>query len=191
MRTKSSKPLIMPEQTDLSVAESLKPMAQLENLDNEELIEEPELMEAQEPKKLFVRKYLNLVLIAFVIASGSLAFYFFEQYQGIKANPQKEAQKEVKDLVAAVSQLMVLPISEDPTVATVADPAKLKDQPFFANAKKGDKVLIFANAKKAILYSPETNKIIEVAPLSIGNNPSMTNVKIVSPSPTPKPTKKP
>lgn len=158
----------MPEQTDLSVAESLKPMAQLENLDNMEPVEELELTEAQEPKSL-IRKYLNLVLIAFVITSGSLAFYFFEQYQSIKADPQKEAQKEVRDLVATVSKLMVLPTGEEPTVATVADPAKLKDQAFFANAKKGDKVLIFANSKKAILYSPETNKIIEVAPLNIGN----------------------
>lgn len=60
------------------------------------------------------------------------------------------------------------------------DPEKLRDQPFFANAQRGDKVLIYANAKKAILYNPPSNKIIEVAPVNIGNPmlaPASTTVK--------------
>jgi hypothetical protein len=61
---------------------------------------------------------------------------------------------------------MVLPADETPTIATVSDPEKLKDQPFFANAKKGDKVLIFSNSAKAILYSPTEDKIVEVAPIN-------------------------
>jgi hypothetical protein len=66
---------------------------------------------------------------------------------------------------------MLLPTEELPIVATVADPEKLKGQAFFVNATKGDKVLIYNTAKKAILYSPTENKIVDVAPLSIGQNP--------------------
>ncbi len=84
-------------------------------------------------------------------------------------DPQGVAKQETRDLVAAVSKLIVLPDGEDPTVATVSEPNKLKSQAFFAKAQKGDKVLIYTNAKKAILYNPETNKIIEVAPINIGN----------------------
>ena len=116
-----------------------------------------------------VKKWVNLVLVVVVIGAGSLAYYFYNNYQDLKANPQKVAQQETKDLVAAVSKLMILPEGEDPTIATVADPEKLKDQAFFAKAQKGDKVLIYANAKKAVLYNPESNKIVEVAPLNIGN----------------------
>lgn len=75
---------------------------------------------------------------------------------------------EVQQLVDAVGKLMILPQDEQPTVATVTDLEKLKGQPFFAQAQVGDKVLIYTAAAKAILYRPSENKIIELAPLSVG-----------------------
>lgn len=96
------------------------------------------------------------------------AVYFFLQFKELQKNPQKLAQQEVQELVSKVSKLIVLPEGETPTVATVTDPEKLKDQPFFAKAKNGDKVLIYTKAKKAILYDPVANKIVEVAPVNIG-----------------------
>jgi hypothetical protein len=91
------------------------------------------------------------------------------------SDPQEAATQEAQAVVAAVSKLMVLPTDETPIIATVADPTQLANQPFFQNAQKGDKVLIFNQAKKAILYSPEKNLVVDVAPLSIG-----------SPTPSPK-----
>lgn len=81
----------------------------------------------------------------------------------------KTAPDEIKALIDKVGALMVLPTGEEPVVATVTDPEKLKQQVFFTQAKKGDKVLIYSKAQKAILYDPVANKIIEVAPLSFGN----------------------
>ncbi len=103
----------------------------------------------------------NLALVA-VLVSG-LAYYFYVQAHG---NPQQVQEQETRKLIAAVSKLMVLPTDEQPVIATVADPDKLKDQQFFANAKRGDKVLIYNNARKAILYSPTLKRVVEVAPLS-------------------------
>jgi hypothetical protein len=118
-------------------------------------------------------EYIKQRLFTFVVPLVAviaivLAGYFYSQVQTLKKNPQAIAQKEVAELVAKVSKLVVLPTGETPTVATVSDPEALKDQPFFANAKKGDKVLIYAQAKKAILYSVELDKILDVAPLNIG-----------------------
>jgi hypothetical protein len=93
-----------------------------------------------------------------------LVIYF---YNKASKDPQKQAQKELAEVMASVSRHMVLPQNETPTVATVSDPEKLKDQPFFANAKKGDNVLIFSASKKAILYSPSLDRVIEVAPINI------------------------
>ena len=39
---------------------------------------------------------------------------------------------------------------------------------FFSKAKVGDKVIIYTNARKAILYDPVAGKIVEVAPVNIG-----------------------
>ena len=108
------------------------------------------------------------VLAVLTIVALGAAVYFYTQLNQLRADPQKVAQEEAKSLVTKVGKLIVLPEGEEPTVATVTDPDLLRDQPFFANAKTGDKVLIYTNARKAILYNPEENKIIEVAPVSIG-----------------------
>lgn len=107
----------------------------------------------------------SVLAILLVIAVGT-GLYF---YQKATADPQKEAVKELQSTVATIGKLMVLPTDETPTMATVSDPEKLKDQPFFIHAQKGDKVLIYTASQKAILYSPSLNKIVEVAPINTGS----------------------
>ncbi len=87
-----------------------------------------------------------------------------------KGTPEEDQLKELQRTVKSVSRLMVLPETEQPTLATVSDVTKLKDQAFFANAKTGDKVLIYPNSRKAILYSPSLDKIIEVSSLNLSPN---------------------
>jgi hypothetical protein len=100
------------------------------------------------------------VLIVTVLASLSTAYYFYT-----KASPA-QADESAEEVIAAVGKLMVLPEGEMPTVATVSNPEKVKEQPFFANAKEGHKVLIYVQARKAILYDPLKNRIVEVASLT-------------------------
>lgn len=120
----------------------------------------------------YIKQYIFVVLVGVVVLSSGTAVYFYNRYSALQQNPNKATQNEVNKLVAQVGKLIVLPEGETPTLATVADPEKLKDQPFFAKAKTGDKVLIYTNAKKAILYNPGSNKIVEVAPINIGSNQS-------------------
>lgn len=121
--------------------------------------------ETQSPK---MGKFLTGVAVVLLLGTTGAAGYFYQQLDEIKKNPNKAAQDETAATIAAVGKLMVLP-SEQPTLATVTDPEKLKEQPFFASAKIGDKLLIYTTAKKAILYNPTENKIVEVAPVSLGN----------------------
>lgn len=116
---------------------------------------------------LKTHKIFSIVSVVAILAIG-LAAYFYYQLYIIKKDPRAATQNEVTELVKKISQLIVLPSDEIPTIATVADPEALKDQAFFSKAEKGDKVLIYAQAKKAILYSVTTNKILDVAPLNIG-----------------------
>jgi hypothetical protein len=127
-------------------------------------------MENSVAKKKFLQVVVPIIAIVAIVAAG----YFYKQVLDLKKDPNAVAQKEVALLVEKVSKLVFLPEGETPTIATVSDPEALKDQAFFANSVKGDKVLIYAQAKKAILYSVETNKIIDVAPLNIGNAKAIT-----------------
>lgn len=119
--------------------------------------------------KLVSGAAIALCLVALVAAG-----YFYYENLKLKKEASGPAasgqEQQVADIIAKVSRLIVLPSGEEPTVATVSDPEKLKDQPFFANAKVGDKVLIFTKAKKAILYDPQADKIVDVSPLNIGLN---------------------
>lgn len=126
--------------------------------------------------KIVIASSIVIVIIALVIAG-----YFYTKYQraqNLLKDPTIAAQQQTQDLINKVGMLIDLPNDEQPTIATVSDITKLKDQPFFKNAKNGDKVLIYTKAKKAILYDPIANKIIEVAPVNIGQNIEIT------PSPT-------
>jgi len=104
-----------------------------------------------------------LIALGVLLVAGLVYYFVFAP-----KDPQSEAWREAQRIVAAVSKLMVLPADEEPIIATVADPSQLADQPFFANARVGDKVLIYNLARKAILYSEAENRIVDVAPLSPG-----------------------
>ncbi len=125
----------------------------------------------------------NLILLiglgVVILILGIVAFYFYNQYQSIKKNPNQVAKAETEALVADVGKLIDLPKDETPTVATVLDKEKLKDQPFFANAQNGDKILIYTKAKKAIIYRPKDNKLINVGPIAIDQK-SQIQVAILS-----------
>lgn len=121
--------------------------------------------------KTLPRLFGILVTIIAVVGIGTSAFLYvqYQKAQNILKNPTIQGQLEAKDLEKKVSRLMLLPENEQPTIATVSDFKKIKDQPFFKNAHNGDKVLIYTKAKQAILYDPKQDKILAVAPLNIGS----------------------
>jgi hypothetical protein len=73
-----------------------------------------------------------------------------------------------KAIARSVAELILVPDNETPTIAEVSDLRALEGQVFFQNAALGDKVLMYLNAQKAILYRPSENKIIEVGPITGG-----------------------
>lgn len=146
-------------------------------------------------KKVFYAITL-LLLIGFSV-SATAAYYFYTQNQKsqyLLQNPTEAAKEEVRVLFSKVNKLLELPAKEEPTIATVISKDRLKDQAFFAKSDNGDKVLIYTQARKAILYRPSTNKIIEVAPIILGPEASasesgqVAGQKTVTPSSVPQPT---
>ncbi len=115
-----------------------------------------------------VQNYKKIALACILVVVGAMAAYVWYT----QTVPPKEPSKEVEFFTKRIGSLIMLPQSEIPTLATVSEQEKLTDQPFFAQARNGDKVLIFPQAKKAYLYRPTTHQLIEVAPLVISNTQS-------------------
>ncbi len=117
-------------------------------------------------------KVIITTLVVLLLGIGGVALQlYFKSRSGTKGDTTEatiqENKAELAKIIETVGKLIELPSGEEPTLATVSDPEKLKDQAFFKNAVLGDKVLIYAQAKRAILYSPSRGKIIEVAPVNL------------------------
>lgn len=121
------------------------------------------------------RWFWAVVIVAGIVVLGALFLFIRSQQQlgevkkdleSVQNDPAAKTRQANDELIAQVGKLIILPENEQPTIATVSDLAKLAGQPFFAKAEVGDKVLIYQQAKKAILFRPSTNQIIELAPLN-------------------------
>jgi len=136
--------------------------------------------------KWFIKTLPYIIILAAGIYGGT---YLVRQKPTWFGLPQgtAQAQAEVNALIAKVSKLMVLPTDETPTVATVTDASAVKDQPFFAQAVNGDKVLIYQNAGEAILYRESENRIIKVGAVNF-NQAAASPAASVAATPTVKPT---
>ncbi len=124
-------------------------------------------MPVAEPPRVMERRvpvFPRWLLILFLISLVANAYFIF---WGRGQDRSVTAERDHQTLIGEVGKLLALPENEAPTVATVADPSKLANQPFFAKAQAGDKVLIYTDNKKAILYRPSEKKIIEVADLQL------------------------
>jgi hypothetical protein len=123
-------------------------------------------------KRIVLRAIIGLVMVGSISAGG----YYYYKYQEISKDPQSVSTAEIKSITGDVSKLIALPKDEQPTIATVQDKEKLKDQPFFKDSQNGDKVLIYTTSKKAIVYRPTTHTLVNVGPIAI-NDTATTDKK--------------
>jgi len=129
-------------------------------------------------EKKFIKKdpqnksFFNLILIIILIILLICFAIYYIKFQKVKNNSltEKTAQnqeeiikKEITDLKEKIGKLILLPTNEEPVVATIVDSEKLKtEQPFYKDAQNGDKLLVYQQEKKAIIYSPSKNILVNV-----------------------------
>ena len=114
-----------------------------------------------------------LLIIGAVIVLAGLIFWFrdtlFSVFQS--TDPEQQTQEEVLALVEQVGRHIVLPAEEIPLVATVVDAAALeREQPFYDGVQEGDRLLIYGTSMKAILYSPQRDRLLNVGPVQVPGN---------------------
>jgi hypothetical protein len=111
---------------------------------------------------------ISVVLLIFGAVVWFMAVFYQtkSELSRLKGDAAVASDQVSAELIEKVSRLMELP-NEKPTIATVEDNKKLASQAFFKKAQNGDKVLMYPKAKKAILYRPSIDKIMEVAYLNV------------------------
>ena len=106
-------------------------------------------------------------VVVLVAVLGFLYYKYLPVVEIKSARDQAQTQAEIKELVAKVGKLMILPTNEEPTVLEIDDPeAIIAQQPFFTGAEKGDKLLVYQKNARAIIYSPSRNIIVNVGPVT-------------------------
>lgn len=124
----------------------------------------------QEPK-ISVKYIVLFVAVAAGIAGALISIYAYKTF--IPQNPltasvtnlkEKPSEQEIKNLVARVSQISILPTDELPDVLVISDLTQMRANPFFADASLRDYIMIYKKAGKIILYNPTTHKIVNVGP---------------------------
>jgi hypothetical protein len=96
----------------------------------------------------------GVALLSLLIAAGTWVF----------GDDTAKLSAENQQLVSRVAARAVVPADETPAITTVVD-EKQVDQEFLRNAKKGDKVLLYFQAGRAIVYRPSADLVVNMGPL--------------------------
>ena len=140
-------------------------------------IKEEEIVSVPE-KKSSGGKAIFVLLILLILATAGFV-WSYSNYRSIKKQAsvlstpegqQQLAQQEIDVIVAKVGRLIVLP-NETPILATIQNAEELaKTQPFYVGSTNGDRVLIYQQAAKAIIYNEAKDILINVGPVFMDKN---------------------
>lgn len=134
----------------------------------------------------YILKYnlIPLLIAGSLLGAGLSAYLLYQYAQTYLFNTSVTKavlnKNEMKKLVDEIGKIAKLPQREEPSIATVTDINKLRDQPVFADSKNGDRVLLYTNAQKVVIYDPISRKIINIAPLTAGNAQIVNNTSTSS-----------
>lgn len=123
------------------------------------------------------KKYVFLVILAGVIVfsfwlrGGSNTNTGVAALNNATETVSDEAvQAEIEKALSLVSRHIILPQNETPVMASIVNAEELiAEQPFYSNTVNGDILLIYSENRRAILYSPERDILVNVGPINIGD----------------------
>jgi hypothetical protein len=121
------------------------------------------------------RRILWVLVLVLVVAVAALTYGYIHtknQLESASSQTQNTGGTEAEQIINQVSKSVQLPAGQTPTIATVQDAGKLKDQVFFKDAQNGDKVLYYSKSGQAVLYRPASQKVILFAYVNLSESSS-------------------
>ena len=142
--------------------------------------------------KRFIKRLVTFAVLLVLVGLGAFGFIKYQDTQEQNREAQAEIErlsdpeasaKEAEDkLIEEVKKVAAVPDDERPTIANVTDASQLQDQPLFALIENGDKVLLYVNARRQIIYRPSTKQVITAVTLP-EDDPAAQNVPQESTTP--------
>lgn len=122
-------------------------------------------------KKKPIGTVVKIVIVLILLgALGGVGYMYYTTRQELNllsspGGQQELSRREVESIKVSLGKLTLLP-DEDPLLATIIDAQYLATQSaFYQNAENGDKLVVFAQARKAYIYSPSRHIIVNSGPL--------------------------
>jgi hypothetical protein len=132
-----------------------------------------------------IKIFWSIFAVVFLIALFFVSRHFIprthngEQPVVNEQHPREfgDTPDEIERLLTRVESHILLPSGKNFEVYTVTDLTPLAGNAFFERAEVGDKVIIWADVRKAILYSPIKDKIIEVSHVDLVSSTSTPSTR--------------
>jgi len=105
-------------------------------------------------------RQLSVVIMLTLIVAGGVIYKLGQD----KTQTDKQQMQVVQK---ALAKHVILPVGEDPTLATVTNTSELKDAFLKDNAQSGDKVLVYYKTQKVFIYRPRIDKLVASGPMTI------------------------
>jgi cytoskeletal protein RodZ len=138
-------------------------------------------------KKFSLKEGQNLLIVVLVVLLCGALVGMGYVYYAFVLHADKEVKSEEELLRETVGSKILLP-EEVPQIATVTDKTQLADQPFFKKAENGDKILIFTQSGRAVLYRPRIKKVVDTTTISLTPEVSDNTATGTTPDPNATPT---
>lgn len=108
-----------------------------------------------------------LIIIIFVVGVGAGYLVYNRLTEKEGDNEGNIEQREVVDILDELGEIILLPESENPTVAKLIDISELKkeNEIFYKDAQEGDIMIIYSD--RAIIFRRAEKRIVNIAPVYI------------------------
>lgn len=126
-------------------------------------------MPAKKRKTIKINKRPLIIGSSLAIIVIALIFFVFVNKDNsvvINENQEQIDQEQIDKIIEKVSDHYLLPQGENPVIATVTDAAVLStEQEFYKDVVNGDNIILFIESKRAIIYSPSRDIVVNVGPI--------------------------
>lgn len=137
----------------------------------------PELIVNLHPKKPVSKRPRSILLMVLILLLGLILFLGYSYYQArqklltvFNTSQEEQALAEVNQVLDSMKKLTLIP-NEVPVIATITDSEfLLKESAFYEGSIDGDKLVLFKEARRAYIYSPSRQILVNAGPLLLEDN---------------------